>query len=125
MRTAIATKLLTVTEFGNRVFAAFTAPSDTVKPYCTYKITEDNPSTNNKHGGFGGFQIFIYMPLGVSPDEIVTKVKKLFHNITLSTDDSPARFFVPEHIRTLADYKDEETSTLMKRMEFLIPQYRF
>lgn len=122
MREAIATELLTISDFGSRVYAAFTAPSNTAKPYCTYKLIEDNRSINNMLGSFQGLQIFIYLPLGANPDPIVTKVKKAFNKVTLTIDDSPERYFTPEWTDTSADFNDEITKTLIKRVGFNIPK---
>jgi hypothetical protein len=122
MREAIATELLTITEFSNRVFAAFTAPADTIKPYCTYKLIEDSLSINNKFGSFEGFQVFIYLPLGADPDAIVAKVKKAFNRVTLTIDDSPERYFIPEWTDTSQDFNDEITNSLIKRIGFRIPK---
>jgi hypothetical protein len=122
MREAIATELLTISEFSNRVYAAYTAPSNTTKPYCTYKLIEDSLSVNNMLGSFQGFQVFIYFPLGANPDSVVTKIKKAFNRVTLTIDDSPERYFTPEWTDTSQDFNDEVTKSLIKRIGFRIPK---
>ena len=122
MRETIATELLTISDFSNRVYAAFTAPSNTVKPYCAYKLIEDNRSINNMLGSVEGFQVFIYLPLGANPDPIVTKIKKVFNRVTLTIDDSPQRYFTPEWTDTSLDFNDEITNSLIKRIGFRIPK---
>lgn len=125
MRTAIITELKTISEFGNRVYQAFKAPSNTLTPYCTVKMLEDTKSVNNMLGAFLGFQVFIYNAPDsfVTLDALVKKVKTAL-NTTLSTDESPARFFTPEYQMTQADFFDEIKNLDMKRVDFQIPQYR-
>lgn len=122
MREAIATELKEITAFNSRVYAAFTAPSNCAKPYCSYKILDDVPA--NIGGAFLGLHIFIYTHLGADPDSLVKAVKAKLDNVTLTIDDSPARYFTLEWVRTLADFNDDISNSLVKRLEFIIPEYR-
>ncbi len=122
MREAIATELLEITDFSNRVYCAYTAPPDTAKPYCTYKLIEDSISMNNMLGSFQGFQVFVYFPLGANPDPVITKIKKKFNRVTLTIDDSPKRYFTPEWTDTSSDFNDEVIKSLIKRVGFRIPK---
>ena len=126
MRTSIATQLKTITGFGNRVYQAYAAPVGVSKPYCTFKITENDPSLNNKHGEFLGLQIFIYYnPSSFTPiDALIKEVKTKLDDVTLTIDESPERYFVPEFVRTQADFFDDIAKLFSKRMDFIIPRYR-
>ena len=126
MREALYTQLKTISDFSNRVFQAFTAPSGTTTPYCTFKITEDDPSVNNMQGSFLGLQVFIYYsPSSFTPiDALVKQVKAKLDKVTLTIDDSPERYFTPELVRIQADYFDDIAKLFSKRMDFMIPQYR-
>ncbi len=125
MREAIADKLKEITAFSNRVYQAFTAPENCVTPYCTFKLAEDEPSVNNKSGGFLGLQIFIYNSPSTftTIDDLVKQVKAKLRT-TITIDDSPQRFFTPELVRIQSDFFDDIKKLFSKRMDFIIPQYR-
>jgi hypothetical protein len=125
MRTAVITQLKTITSLSNRVYQAFTAPENCATPYCTVKLTEDDPSVNNKKGSFLGMQIFIYCsPSTFSTiDDLTKEVRAKLDGITLTIDDSPARYFTPELVRIQADFFDDIKKLFSKRMDFMIPQY--
>ena len=120
MRKAIIIQLMTIIDFNNRVREAFTAPSGYATPYCIVKMGEESPVPNNFKGSQQHFEIYIYgSPSSfVILDDLVLKVKQKLDKITLSTDESPARFFRPEFERVLADWHDEERNLLMKTLYF-------
>jgi hypothetical protein len=126
MRIAIADQLKTITGFGNRVFQAFTAPSNTTTPYCTFKIAEDDPSVNNKSGSLTNLQVFIFVnPATFSLiDTLALEVRKKLHNVMLTIDDSPDRYFTAEYIRSQPDVPEEITGLFSKRVDFIIPMAR-
>lgn len=122
MRKAIIVELKTISDFQNRIFQAFLAPVGVLTPYCTVKMGEDMPVVNNKKGAIQHFEVYIYNTPSsfVSIDSLVLKVRKALHNVTLATDESPARFFTPEFERTLNDWKDDINNLLMKTCYFNI-----
>ena len=126
MRKAIITELKEITEFGNRVYQAFLAPIGVPTPYCTVKMGEDSPVSGNVKGAFQHFEVYIYITPSsfITLDGLVLKVRKALHNVTLSTDESPTRFFRPEFDRTLNDWKDDTNNLLMKTCYFNIPLAR-
>lgn len=126
MRLAIINTLKEITEFGNRVRQAFTAPEDYGTPYATVKMLEDSPSVNNKHGAFVGCQVFIYTAPDsfIDLDGLVIKVVSKLDKVTLATDESPARYFRPELSIIQADFFDDIRKLFMKRVDFTIPQFR-
>ena len=126
MRKAIILQLMTITDFSNRVKEAFTAPSGYTTPYCTVKMTGENPVSYNKKASPLDFQVYIYVPPASfkTLDDLEMKVRKKLHNITLTTDDSPARIFTIYYVQTLADWHDEERKLFMKTLYFTIPLSR-
>ena len=120
MRKAIITELKTISDFQNRVYQSFLAPTTVLTPYCTVKMGEDMPVMNNKCGAFQHFEVYIYITPSsfITLDSLVLKVRKALHNVTLSTDESPTRFFRPEFDRTLNDWKDDINNLLMKTLYF-------
>ena len=126
MRKAIVTELKTITDFSDRVYQAFLAPTTVITPYCTVKMGEDMPVVGNIKGAFQHFEVYIYITPSsfITLDSLVLKVRKALHNITLSTDESPTRFFRPEFDRTLNDWKDDINNLLMKTCYFNIPLAR-
>jgi len=126
MRTAITTQLKTIEEFEDRVYQAFTAPLGVEKPYCTFKLGEDNPSMENKLGAFLDLQIFIYnSPSSFTTlDTLAKEVRNKLDKVTLTIDDSPPRYFRPEYVKTLQDWHNEIDNTFMKRVDFTIPLSR-
>lgn len=126
MRKAIIVELKKITDFNDRVYQAFAAPTTVVKPYCTVKLTGENPTPGNKYGSPIDFQIYIYNTPGsfVSLDDLEMKVRKQLHNVMLSTDESPARHFTIYYVRTLADYFDDVANLFQKIIYFNIPLSR-
>lgn len=120
MRKAIIVELKEITDFGDRVYQAFLAPIGVITPYCTVKMGEEMPVPNNKKGSQQHFEVYIYIPPSsfIPLDSLVLKVKQKLDKVTLSTDESPARFFTPEFERVLADWPDEEKNLLMKTIYF-------
>lgn len=126
MRKAIITELKEITEFGSRVYQAFASPTTVVKPYCVAKLTGENPTIGNKKGSMLELQVFIYNTPGsfISLDDLEIKVRKQLHNVMLSTDESPARFFTIYYDRTLPDWWDDVANLFMKTLYFNIPLSR-
>lgn len=126
MRKAIITELMEITEFSNRVKETGTAPSVYITPYCVVKMTGENPVIGNKYGSPIDFQVYIYgSPSSFEPlDDLEMKVRKKLHLQTLSTDESPARFFTPEYVRTLPDWVDDIRKLFVKMIYFTIPLSR-
>ena len=126
MRKAIIVELLEITEFGNRVREAFTAPTNYTTPYCTVKMTGENPVSYNKKASPLNFEVYIYAnPASFTLlDSLEMKVRKKLHLQTLLTDDSPAKIFRPEYIQTLADWFDDQRNLFMKTLYFNIPLSR-
>jgi hypothetical protein len=126
MRKAIITELKEITDFSNRVYQSYAAPSVVEKPYCVVKLTGENPVVNNKLASMLELQVFIYNTPGsfLSLDDLEMKVRKQLHGKTLSTDESPARFFTVYYDRTLADWFDSEANLFMKTSYFYIPLAR-
>ena len=126
MREAITIQLKTITEFSNRVYQAFSAPANSDTPYCTYKLTEDEPSLDNKCGSFQGLQVFIYVtPATFSLlDDLVTQVREALDEVMLTTTDSPPRYFTLEYLRTQMDVRDPDNGLFSKRVDFTIPMAR-
>jgi len=119
MRKAIITELKEITEFGNRLYQPYLAPVEVLTPYCVVKMGEESPVPNNFKGSQQHFEVYIYAPSSfITLDALVLKVKQKLDKITLSTDESPARFFRPEFERVLADWHDEERNLLMKTLYF-------
>ncbi|MHB8276357.1 MAG: hypothetical protein ACYDIA_01720 [Candidatus Humimicrobiaceae bacterium] len=120
MRKSIIVELKEITDFGDRVYQAFLAPVGVVKPYCVVKMGEESPVPNNKKGSQQHFEVYIYITPSsyITLDGLVLKVKQKLDKVTLSTDESPARFFTPEFERVLADYKDDVSVLLMKAIYF-------
>ena len=126
MRTAITTQLKEIEDFEDRVYQAFTAPIGVEKPYCTFKLGEDNPSMENKLGAFLDLQIFIYnSPSSFTTlDALAIEVRNKLDKVTLTIDGSPERYFRPEYVKTLQDWHNEIDNTFMKRVDFTIPLSR-
>lgn len=126
MRKAIIVELKKISDFGDRVYQAFTSPATVVKPYCVAKLTGENPVIDNKKASMLELQIFIYNNPGsfISLDDLELKIRKKLHNALLSTDDSPARHFTIWYDRTLADWFDDVANLLVKIMYFNIPLSR-
>lgn len=119
MRKAIIVELKKITDFNNRIYQAFAAPVGVLTPYAVVKMGEESPVIGNKKGSQQHFEVYIYAPSSfISLDGLVTKVKVKLDKVTLSTDESPARFFTPEFERVLADWYDEEKNLLMKTLYF-------
>ena len=126
MRKAIIVELKKITDYNNRVYQPFTAPTPVIKPYCVAKLTSENPTMGNKKGSMLELQVYIYNTPGsfISLDDLEMKVRKQLHGKTLSTDDSPARFFTIYYDRTLADWFDDVANLFMKTLYFTIPLAR-
>jgi hypothetical protein len=120
MRAAIISELKTITDFGNRIYQPFLAPSGTATPYCVVKMGEESPVVNNFKGSKKHFEVYIYIPPSsfIAADNLELEVKQKLDGVILTTDDSPPRYFIPEYERTLADYKDDERNLLMKTLYF-------
>jgi hypothetical protein len=126
MRAAIINQLKTISDFSNRVYQALT-PATTVKaPYCTVKLSGEYPVFGNRRGSIIDLQIFIY----INPDSFSTldaleaQVRKALHNVSLATDDSPARTFTCIYSMTQADFFNDRTGLFSKRVDFIIPLTR-
>ena len=126
MRKAIIVELKKITDFGNRVYQSYAAPATVSKPYCVAKMSGEYPMPSNKRGSMKDLQIFIYNTPGsfVSLDDLEVKVRKQLHAVTLSTDDSPARFFTCYYNMTQPDFYDDISSLLSIRVDFIIPLSR-
>lgn len=126
MRAAIINELKEISGFGNRVFQPFLAPSGTATPYCVVKMGEELPDVANKAGSHQHFEVYIYGSVSsfVNLDALVLEVKQKLDKITLTTGDSPARYFYPEFDRQLADYIDSERNLLMKTLYFFYAMAR-
>ena len=120
MRKSIINELKTISDFQNRLYQPYLAPVEVLTPYCIVKMGEESPVSNNKKGSQQHFEIYIYgSPSSfITLDSLVLKVKQKLDKVTLSTDESPARFFRPEFERVLADWHDEERNLLMKTLYF-------
>jgi hypothetical protein len=125
MRTALANELKDIDDFGERCYQAYLAPADTQCPYCTFKITTDNPSADNKCGAIGGVQVFIYCePASFAPiDALSVAVRQQLDGVALTTSDSPARTFVLEYVQTTDDFINEN-GKLSRRVDFIYPLAR-
>jgi hypothetical protein len=125
MRTAIANELKDIDDFGERCYQAYLAPADTTCPYCTFKITTDNPSYNNKCGAIGGVQVFIYAePASFTQlDTLAVAVREQLNRVQLATSDSPVRYFVLEYVQTTDDFINEN-GKLSRRVDFIYPLAR-
>lgn len=119
MRKAIIDELKEITEFGNRVYQPYIAPANTTTPSCVVKMGEESP-TGNKKGSLKSFEVYIYNSPSsfISLDSLEIKVKVKLDQVTILTDESPARQFYPEYERTLPDFKDDEKNLLMKTLQF-------
>jgi hypothetical protein len=126
MRTAITQELKEITEFGNRVYQAFSSPDSVSKPYCTFKLTGELPVMGNKKGSNLELQIYIYdNPASfTSLDELELKVRQKLHVATLQTDDSPPRDFTIYYNQTLPDFFDDVRKLFQKIIYFTIPLSR-
>ena len=124
MRTTIANELRDISTFGERIYQAFTAPANTTLPYCTFKITTDNPSPNNKCGALGGVEFYIYTsPASFTlSDELAIAIRNMFDGVQLDTSDSPARQFTLEYDFTTSDVEDE--GKFVRRVSFKYPLAR-
>jgi hypothetical protein len=120
MRAAIITQLKTISAFGNRCFQPYLAPSNTTTPYCVVKMGEESPTPENFKGSKQHFEVYIYgAPSSfITLDALVLEVKQKLDKVILYTDESPARYFMPEYERTLPDFKDDERNLLMKTLYF-------
>lgn len=126
MRKAIVTELKEITEFGSRVYQAFTAPAGVTKPYCTFKLTGEINVPSNKKGSTLQLQVYIYNTPSsfTSLDDLEMLVRKKLHDATLTTDESPARIFTIYYMQTLADWFDDVENLFMKTLYFNIPLSR-
>ena len=118
MRKAIYTKLIEITEFGDRIFQPYTAPENSDKPYAVIKMMGEDPAVDNKHGSIWPFSIFIYVEPNsfISLDDLVILVKGKLNNVTLTT--SLGEKFTPEFIKTLEDFHDDTRNLFSKRIDF-------
>jgi hypothetical protein len=124
MREAIYDALCNITDFDDRVGQAFTMPSGTPTPYCTFKFTSTLRSIDNKLGSILGLEVYIYNAPSsfVSLDGLVKKVIAELDGVALTTDDG--NVFTPEYENTLPDIYDDTEDKFVKRVEFKIPQHR-
>lgn len=122
MRAALITQLKTITGFSNRVYQPYASPANVTKPYCVVKIADNLKDLANRHGSIIEVQVFIYEAIGkaTSLDSLEIQVRVKLHNVVLSTDDSPARHFIPEFSQTLSDLKDDTLGLIFKRLDFRI-----
>ena len=126
MREAIVTQLKTISDFSNRVYQAYIPITTVETPYCTVKLSGEYPATGNRKGSTIDLQIFIYN----KPDSFCTldalemDVRRTLHNVTLYTDDSPARSFTCIYNMTQPDFFNDQTGLFMKRVDFIIPLSR-
>jgi len=120
MRKAIIVQLKTITEFNDRVYQPYLAPENCNKPYCVVKMGEESPVPENFKGSQQHFEVYIYNSPSsfITLDLLVLQVKQKLDKITLTTDESPIRYFRPEFERVLADWKDDERNLLMKTIYF-------
>ena len=126
MRAAIISQLKTISDFSNRVYQAFIPITTIDTPYCTVKLSGEYPVFGNRRGSIIDLQIFIY----INPDSFSTldaleaQVRKALHNLSLTTDDSPARTFTCIYSMTQADFFNDRTGLFSKRVDFIIPLTR-
>lgn len=120
MRKSIIRELMTITDFSNRVYQPYLAPENCAKPYCVVKMGEESPVVNNFKCSVQHFEVYIYNSPSsfITLDSLVLQVKQKLDKITLTTDESPIRYFRPEFERVLADWKDDERNLLMKTLYF-------
>lgn len=126
MRKAIIDKLKEISEFSDRVYQQFLAPSGTDTPYSVVAMGEESPALGNMAGSHQHFEVYIYgSPSNfIDLDELVIKVKQKLDKVLIETDDSPPRYFYPEFDRQLSDYKDDDRNLLMKTLYFFYAQAR-
>ena len=126
MRAAIIKELKKISDFQNRVYQAYTAPTNVAKPYCTVKLSGEYPNATNKKGSNIELQIFIYNSPSsfTNLDILEKKVRSQLHEVILSTDESPARHFTCIYTMTQPDYFDDVSQLFMKRIDFIIPLSR-
>ncbi len=124
MRAAIFTKLKEITAFGDRVFQAFTAPSGTATPYCTFKVTSTIKAVGNRAGQFLGLEVYIYgsKTSFVALDTLVKSVIGKLDKVTLTY--STTKKFVCELDSVTEDMYDETDDKFVKRVSFYIAQCR-
>ena len=118
MRKALYTKLITITEFGNRIYQPYTAPENPTTPYGVIKMMGDDPVLDNRKGSIWSFSVFIYVGPDsfVLLDTLVTSVRSKLHNVTLTT--ALGEKFRPEYIKTLEDIHDDARNLFSKRVDF-------
>ena len=121
MRAAIFTQLKTITAFGNRVYQAYTAPSNTTTPYCTFKFTQDLNAVGNRSGSWRPLEVYIYNgPTSfVSLDTLVKSVIDKLNNVTLTK--TGGNIFTCELVGVSSDIFDDQRQLLSKVVEFRIP----
>ena len=119
MRKALYTQLITIAEFGNRIYQPYTAPENPTTPYGVIKMMGDDPVLDNRKGSIWSFSIFIYASPDsfISLDDLVVLVKQKLNGVTLTT--VPAGYkFRPEYIKTLEDFHDDARNLFSKRVDF-------
>ena len=126
MRTAIAEELKDIDDFGERVYQAFSAPENTTTPYCTFKITGEDPVIDNRSASFLRLEVYLYgSPSSFTAlDDLELAVRQQLHNATLQTDDSPPKDFTIHYDRTLPDFFDDQRKLFQKIIYFYIPKAR-
>ncbi len=124
MRLAIYNALCNIEDFHDRVGQAFTMPSSTQTPYCTFKFTSTLRTIDNKLGSFLGLEVYIYhSPSNFIPiDGLVRQVIAELDGVALTTEDG--NVFTPEYENTLPDAYDDTEDKFVKIVEFKIPQHR-
>jgi len=124
MRAAITSKLKEITNFGNRCYQSFTAPTNVAKPYCTFKFSGEYSYPLNKKGSVIDLQVFIYCEPSTfsSLDSLEKSVREKLHNAMLTT--SSGRKFTVYYSMTQPDYFDDLSNLFMKRVYFTIPLSR-
>ena len=119
MRTAIYNKLKEITSFSDRVYQAYVAESNTTKPYCAYKFTQDLNAVGHRSGYWRGLEVYIYVDVGsfTSLDTLVKSVIEKLNGITLTYQST--KKFVCELDHVSADFGDE--NGFFKIVTFRIP----
>ncbi len=96
--------------------------ADTPKPYGVLEMGEETPALSNRKGLFQDVSVWLYFePASYVPvDEAVAEVKRMLHNVVLTTADG--RRFMLEWVQTLRDYYDPDLQAIGKRIDFRIPR---
>jgi hypothetical protein len=124
LRQAIITTLINnVSTVAGRVFATFTAPADTARPFLEAGFLGELPAMNPQ-GMFYQWEVLCVgddvdiLTLDAVADEVITKL----HDVHITTTSSPPSTFYCTYTRDgRVDQYSNDLNGLVIRLKFLVP----